>query len=251
MRLRQDGQDYSYLYDGKGNVISVIDSSQSPVAGYRYDAFGKLMAESGTLDQPFMFSTKRYDAGTGLSYYGYRYYSAAIGRWITRDPIGEAGGINLYGFVQNDPVNAVDPEGLFVLPIMLTPGAALSLGQNSECHVDIPCLSNCLSKYPGLAEVLMLTPLSLLNLKSPSQIANKRPNASYWTSMDKKWPNLPGANPGGGVKRPAGRIGRMKPVGTLGSVATAASVFGMSYGATALLNCLGQCTSCDCIEDGT
>ncbi len=118
MSLRQDGQDYSYLYDGKGNVISVIDSSQSPVAGYHYDAFGKLMAESGTLDQPFMFSTKRYDAGTGLSYYGYRHYSAVIGRWITRDPIGEAGGINLYGFVQNDPVNMIDPFGL--APIIST-----------------------------------------------------------------------------------------------------------------------------------
>ncbi len=65
MRLRQAGQGYSYLYDGKGNVISVIDCSQSTVAGCRYDAFGKLMAESGTLDQPFMFSAKRYDAGTG------------------------------------------------------------------------------------------------------------------------------------------------------------------------------------------
>ncbi len=94
-------------------MISVIDSSQSPVAGYRYDAFGELMAENGTLDQPFMSSTKRYDAGTGLSYYGYRHYSVAIGRWITRDPLGEVGGINLYGFVQNDPENWVDPWGLY------------------------------------------------------------------------------------------------------------------------------------------
>ncbi len=94
-------------------MISVIDSSQSPVVGYRYDAFGELMAESGTLDQPFMSSTKRYDAGTELSYYGYRHYSAAIGRWITRDPVGEADGINLYGFVQNHPVNYYAPYGLY------------------------------------------------------------------------------------------------------------------------------------------
>lgn len=49
--------------------------------------------------------------GDGIEY-GYRHYSAKLGRWPSRDPIGEAGGINLYGFVGNDPVNRVDPHGL-------------------------------------------------------------------------------------------------------------------------------------------
>jgi RHS repeat-associated protein len=60
-----------------------------------------------------MFSTKRYDESTGTSYYGYRFYSPCTGRWVTRDPIGEAGGINLYGFVKNNAVNFVDPWGLY------------------------------------------------------------------------------------------------------------------------------------------
>ena len=50
--------------------------------------------------------------GTGLSYYGYRFYQPVMGRWLTRDPLQEAGGINLYGFVQNNPVNWIDPWGL-------------------------------------------------------------------------------------------------------------------------------------------
>jgi len=112
LSMRQNGQDYFYLYDGKGNVTAVVDSSQQVVATYQYNGFGRLMQESGTLDQPFRFSTKRYDKGAGLSYYGYRFYAPAIERWLTRDPLGEAGGINLYGFVGNDPVNAVDPWGL-------------------------------------------------------------------------------------------------------------------------------------------
>ena len=65
----------------------------------------------GTLDQDFRFSTKRYDEGSGLSYYGYRFYSPLLGRWLTRDPIGELGGANLYAFVNNDPVNRVDTVG--------------------------------------------------------------------------------------------------------------------------------------------
>jgi uncharacterized protein RhaS with RHS repeats len=49
-----------------------------------------------------------------MVYYLYRFYSPQLGRWINRDPIEEAGGINLYGFVGNDPVNYWDPLGLFV-----------------------------------------------------------------------------------------------------------------------------------------
>jgi RHS repeat-associated protein len=110
--MRQQGQDYSYLYDGKGNVTAVLDSSQNTVATYTYDEFGRVVSKSGTLDQPFQFSTKYYDQQTGLNYYGYRFYSPALGRWINRDPLGEEGGVNLYGFVGNNPVNKTDPLGL-------------------------------------------------------------------------------------------------------------------------------------------
>ncbi|WP_446011594.1 RHS repeat-associated core domain-containing protein, partial [Candidatus Electrothrix sp.] len=48
---------------------------------------------------------------TGLYYYGYRYYSPELGRWMSRDPIGEDGGLNLYGFVGNSPLVYVDPFG--------------------------------------------------------------------------------------------------------------------------------------------
>lgn len=91
----------------------------------------RVLTESSGIDQPFRFSTKRYDEDTGLSYYGYRFYSASLGRWMIRDPLGEAGGMNLYGFVDsvgkvplqtnlynfvgNDPVNYIDPEGEYAV----------------------------------------------------------------------------------------------------------------------------------------
>jgi RHS repeat-associated protein len=52
---------------------------------------------------PFRFSTKYQDDETGLLYYGYRYYDPGTGRWPNRDPIGQWGGDNLYGFVGNAP----------------------------------------------------------------------------------------------------------------------------------------------------
>jgi RHS repeat-associated protein len=112
LSLKQNGSYYSYLYDGKGNVTAILDDSQNVVSSYRYDVFGNII-EKLRLDQPFKFSTKRHDESTGLSYYGYRFYNPAIGRWITRDPLGEAGGINLYGFVGNNPINRVDLLGLW------------------------------------------------------------------------------------------------------------------------------------------
>ncbi len=93
-------------------------------ADYRYDPFGKLLAKTGALNQPFQFSTKRIDALTGLISYGYRFYSTDMDRWTTRDPLGEAGGLNLYAFVVNDPVNWGDPNG--EEPVSLAAGAGFS-----------------------------------------------------------------------------------------------------------------------------
>ncbi|MCI5196832.1 MAG: RHS repeat-associated core domain-containing protein, partial [Candidatus Electrothrix sp. AW5] len=118
LELRQGGQHYAYLYDGKGNVDGLIDDAEAMVAGYVYTPFGRLLTKTGSLDQPFRFSTKAFDEQNGLAYYGYRFYSPGVGRWINRDPIGEAGGINLYGFVGNGPVNWIDPNGLSPLKII-------------------------------------------------------------------------------------------------------------------------------------
>jgi len=116
LHLNQGGAQYSYLYDGKGNVTALLDGVGNVAQTYQYDPFGVRRNAAGSVDQPMQFSTKHFDEKTGLSYYGYRFYVPALGRWLTRDPIEEAGGINLYGFVENNPVNFVDPNGLEKLP---------------------------------------------------------------------------------------------------------------------------------------
>lgn len=109
-------------YDAKGNVSAVINSSDTIVAAYGYDVFGNTVSETGTLEQPYRFSTKRHYDGFGMVYYGYRFYQPSTGRWLTRDPIGEEGGLNLYGFVGNNALNNRDSfgqiAGVLIYPIL-------------------------------------------------------------------------------------------------------------------------------------
>ena len=76
-----------------------------------YDADGNLLSSTG-IALPHRFSTKYYDAETGLYYYGYRFYSPLLKRWLNRDPIGEDGCSNVYQFVLNDPICSIDLLGL-------------------------------------------------------------------------------------------------------------------------------------------
>jgi RHS repeat-associated protein len=123
-----NGKAYYYCYDANGNVGQLIDSSDGTVAAhYQYYPFGGLRRAEGVYweENGFRFSTKYFDTDKNLYYYGYRYYSAELGRWISRDPLEELGseltrneffsfGINSnpYLFVQNNAVNLYDLFGL-------------------------------------------------------------------------------------------------------------------------------------------
>jgi len=106
---------YFYCFDGNHNVVALINASDGTIAAqYEYGPFGELVRATGPFAfiNPFRFSTKFQDGETGIVYYGLRYYGAIPSAWLNRDPIGEAGGANLYGFVGNDPVDWIDPLGL-------------------------------------------------------------------------------------------------------------------------------------------
>jgi RHS repeat-associated protein len=110
-----NGTWYFPFYDANGNITAYIDKSSAVVAEYCYDAFGGTIAQSGPMADTFAFrfSTKYFDCETGLYYYGMRFYLPDLHRWLNRDPLGEEGGISLYGFVKNNPIDNVDVYGLF------------------------------------------------------------------------------------------------------------------------------------------
>ena len=74
-------------------------ASQGVPARYDYAPFGAVSA-TGDVTQPFQWSSEFYDSELGLVYYNYRHYSPTDGRWLSRDPIEEEGGRNLYAFVK-------------------------------------------------------------------------------------------------------------------------------------------------------
>ena len=114
-----DGGLFYPCYDANGNITEYVDTNGVVVAHYAYDAFGNLTPNSSFLtpnspDFRFRFSTKYLDAETGLYDYIKRPYSPKLQRFISRDPIEEQGGLNLYGFCGNDPINKWDYLGMNV-----------------------------------------------------------------------------------------------------------------------------------------
>ncbi len=90
---------YFAVHDGNGNLTALVNSSSGiTVAAYEYDPFGNLLQSSGSYgrENPFRFAGKYFDQETGLSYYGFRYYCASLGRFVNRDPLEERGGHTLY-----------------------------------------------------------------------------------------------------------------------------------------------------------
>ena len=107
---------FFYNYDALGNVISLTNpavSANKAYTYYTYDAFGNLLAKSGTsVTNPYQFQTKYTSPTIGLVNFGFRYYNHLIGRFITQDPLGMVDGPNLYVYLNNNPVNLIDPWGL-------------------------------------------------------------------------------------------------------------------------------------------
>jgi RHS repeat-associated protein len=118
-----------YHADGNGNITALESTAETLTASYRYDPYGNITSQSGGLADAnvYRFSSKEFHEASGMYYYLYRFYSPALQRWISGDPIGEAGfeairqhsaGIimghapNWYVFVHNNSISEIDPLGL-------------------------------------------------------------------------------------------------------------------------------------------
>jgi len=116
---------YFYQNDHLGTPQKLTAINGAVVWSAKYSSFGKATIEVETVENTLRFPGQYYDQETGLLYNHFRYYDTNIGRYLREDPIGTRGGINLFSYVLNNPLNRADSTGLCVMP----------------------CCENCVTKY--------------------------------------------------------------------------------------------------------
>jgi RHS repeat-associated protein len=103
---------YYYTRDHLGSVRELTDESGAVQTRYDYDPYGRRTKLTGSLDSDFGFTGHYYHQWSELDLTLYRAYNANLGRWLSRDPIGEEAGLNLYVYVRNSTLSLVDPYGM-------------------------------------------------------------------------------------------------------------------------------------------
>jgi RHS repeat-associated protein len=109
--IREGGESYTLLSGARGEIIGATDSSGAIVSRTAYTAYGEIKETSG-VNLPLTFSGRfGCYSDSELTLCGQRWYAPKLTRWLSRDPIGYHGGVNLFGFVEQDPINYVDITG--------------------------------------------------------------------------------------------------------------------------------------------
>ena len=119
------------------NIDWLVNAADGTLAAnYDYGPFGEVIRQTGPMGKvnPFRFSTKYDDDESDLLYYGYRYYKSSTGTWLSRDPLQEQGGMNLYGFGGNDSINKIDADGRIIPVIIVTVSVGRGIG-----HLILAC----------------------------------------------------------------------------------------------------------------
>jgi RHS repeat-associated protein len=103
---------YDYLTDALGSTLALTDATGASVEQYSYDPYGSQSASGAATTNSYTYTGRESD-GLGINYYRARYYNPQIGRFLSEDPLGLAGGdVNFYAYVANDPIDLIDPSGL-------------------------------------------------------------------------------------------------------------------------------------------
>lgn len=136
------------LADALGTTLELADASGTFQTHYTFEPFGASTISGSTSANTLQFRGRESD-GTGLYYYRARYYDPRVGRFASEDPIGFAGGDNVYAYVDNRPLDLSDPSGLSAylyceqIPTMRSGhpigAAVLALTAARHCYIRVIC----------------------------------------------------------------------------------------------------------------
>jgi RHS repeat-associated protein len=148
---------YYYTRDHLGSIRELTDSNGTVRGQYQYDAWGNSTVVAGTISIDFGFTGHYFHQTSGLNLTRTRAYSPTLGRWLSRDPIAEVGGVNLYGYVSNDPINFWDPFGLIdvlvgIAPRWFTP--AQLADYNRRYHTNLTLDDNAAENIENARDIL-------------------------------------------------------------------------------------------------
>lgn len=182
---RKDGAEWPrwyYHHDAIGSVTELTDANGAIVQAYEYDAWGNptiFDPDDPELANPYLYTGRRWDAEIALYYYRARHYAPQLGRFIQTDPIGHAGGSNLYAYVRNCPTRFTDPLGLGLLEDI------------EEC-ID-RCVERERAKYEASQEEYKR---KIEQLKAQVQVLQDELTAAL---LDSAMPGMPGGFSSGGL----------------------------------------------------
>lgn len=151
------GTSYFYHFDHLGSVREMTDSTGAVRARYDYDPFGVRSKVSGDLEAAMGFTGHYFHASSGLHLALFRVYDASTASWLSPDPLGQAAGMNLYGYAGNNPASAVDPLGLFdglgavIAGVGIINGGVSAVGGTVIVAAAIPLIGSGLGTPLGIA----------------------------------------------------------------------------------------------------
>jgi RHS repeat-associated protein len=140
----------NFLTDALGSTLALTDSTGTLQTQYTFEPFGNTSVTGTATTNSFAYSGRELDS-TGLYFYRARYYNQSIGRFVSEDPLGFAGGINQYAYVADSPVNFSDPAGLY-WPYehrSITYNAAISVGYSVQDALALADAVAAVDDRPG------------------------------------------------------------------------------------------------------
>jgi RHS repeat-associated protein len=148
----------SFLTDPLGSTLALTDSTGTVQTSYSFEPFGNTTVSGSAATNSFAYTGRELDA-TGLDFYRARYYNPQLQRFISEDPIGFNGGINVYAYALDNPISFIDPLGLDVT-VTVYPGlngnlfghAGISVNGSAPVGFNPGC-DSCAVISPILASV--------------------------------------------------------------------------------------------------